>query len=65
MPAAQPSTPKSGRATTGKVAIYVTCYGEHNEPTVVEDLIKVLTHNGIETKLLSSGTMKVYTSKKG
>jgi len=49
-----PTTEESGRrATTGKVAIYVTCYGEHNEPTVVEDLIKVFTHNGIETKLLS------------
>ncbi len=48
-----PSTPKSGRATTGKVAIYVTCYGEHNEPAVVEDLIKVLNHNGVQTKVLS------------
>lgn len=51
--AVTPTTPESGRATTGKVAIYVTCYGEHNEPAVVEDLIKVLTHNGVETKLLS------------
>jgi len=49
----QPTESESRRSTTGKVAIYVTCYGEHNEPTVVEDLIKVLTHNGIETKLLS------------
>ena len=50
---ATPTTPESGRSTTGKVAIYVTCYGEYNEPAVVEDLIKVFTHNGIETKLLS------------
>ena len=28
--------------TTGKVAIYVTCYGYHNEPQVVEDLIAML-----------------------
>ena len=38
--------------TTGKVAIYVTCYGDHNEPQVVEDLIAVLQHNGIEVKVL-------------
>lgn len=47
------TNPETGRTTTGKVAIYVTCYGEHNEPVVVEDLIKVLNHNGIETRLLS------------
>ena len=38
--------------TTGKVAIYVTCYGDHNEPRVVEDLITVLTHNGVDVQLL-------------
>ena len=27
--------------TQGKVAIYVTCYGDHNEPQMVEDLIAV------------------------
>lgn len=39
--------------TTGKVAIFVTCYGEHNEPRVVEDLISVLNHNGVPVKVLS------------
>ncbi len=39
--------------TTGKVAIYVTCYGEHNEPQVVEDMVAVLTHNDIEVTLLN------------
>lgn len=38
--------------TTGKVAIFVTCYGDHNEPQVVEDLISVLRHNGVEVKVL-------------
>ncbi len=38
--------------TTGKVAIYVTCYGDHNTPEVVEDLIGVLNHNGIPVTLL-------------
>jgi Fe-S oxidoreductase len=38
--------------TTGKVAIYVTCYGDHNEPQVVEDMIAVLNHNGIAVRVL-------------
>jgi Fe-S oxidoreductase len=38
--------------TTGKVAIYVTCYGDHNEPQMVEDLVSVLNHNGISVKVL-------------
>ena len=28
---------KACERTTGKVAIYVTCYGDHNEHQVVED----------------------------
>jgi Fe-S oxidoreductase len=39
-------------ATTGKVAIYVTCYGDHNEPQVVEDLIAVLNHNNVPVRVL-------------
>ncbi|MGB1111284.1 MAG: heterodisulfide reductase-related iron-sulfur binding cluster, partial [Gammaproteobacteria bacterium] len=39
--------------TTGKVAIFGTCYGEYNDPTLGEDLLAVLEHNGIETKLVS------------
>ncbi len=39
--------------TTGKVAIYVTCYGNHNTPEIVEDLIAVLNHNGIPTTVLT------------
>lgn len=39
--------------TTGKVAVYVTCYGEHNEPGVVEDLIQILNHNGIRVQVLN------------
>ena len=38
--------------TTGKVAIYITCYGDHNTPQVVEDLACVLDHNGVPTTLL-------------
>ena len=35
-----------------KVAIFVTCYGNRNEPDVIEDLIAILKHNKIETKLV-------------
>ena len=45
-----------GSNTTGKVAIYVTCYGEHNEPDAVEDLVRVLRHNGVAVKLLANAT---------
>ena len=30
---------QAGEGTTGKVAIYVTCYGDHSEHRAVEDLI--------------------------
>src|SRR5262249_28044828 len=39
--------------TTGRVAIFVTCYGEHNEHAIVDDLVAVLVHNGIEVSLLA------------
>tara|TARA_Y100001933_G_scaffold153338_2_gene151745 strand:- start:814 stop:2142 length:1329 start_codon:yes stop_codon:yes gene_type:complete len=45
-----PVTP--GERTTGKVAIYVTCYGDHNEPRVVEDLVAVLNHNNVPVRIL-------------
>ena len=41
-----------GSKTTGKVAIFVTCYGNHNEPEIVKSLIDVLIHNGISVRLL-------------
>lgn len=33
--------------TTGKVALFATCYGNYNEPHIGEDLVAVLEHNGI------------------
>lgn len=41
------STAQSTDRTTGKVAVYATCYGQYNDPQVVEDLAVVLQHNGI------------------
>jgi len=37
--------------TTGKVALYVTCYGNYNEPHVSEDLVAVFRHNDIPVVL--------------
>ena len=41
------------RRTTGKVAIFATCYGNYNAPVLGEDLIKVLEHNGIIVSLVN------------
>jgi glycerol-3-phosphate dehydrogenase subunit C len=38
-------------ATKGKVALYVTCYGNYNEPHVNEDLVAVFRHNDIPVVL--------------
>jgi len=38
--------------TSGKVAIFITCYGDYNQPQMVEDLAAVLRHNGVAVKLL-------------
>ena len=43
---ARPST-----TTTGRVAIYATCYGEH-EAQASKDLVAVLDHNGIPVRVL-------------
>ncbi|WP_455375249.1 heterodisulfide reductase-related iron-sulfur binding cluster [Kaarinaea lacus] len=42
--------PEAAGETTGKVALFATCYGNRNEPQVGEDLIAVLQHNGIQVK---------------
>ena len=52
-PESEGGAPVAGSATTGKVAIFVTCYGEYSEPDAVDDLARVLRHNGIEVKLLA------------
>lgn len=33
--------------TSGKVALFATCYGNRNAPGIGEDLVSVLEHNGI------------------
>ncbi len=47
-----PTRARPTDATTGKVAIFGTCYGEYNEPHLGEDLIAVFEHNGIPTMVI-------------
>jgi len=44
--------PAAGGA--GKVALFVTCYDNYNEPGPVEDLIAVFGHNGIACEVVQS-----------
>jgi glycerol-3-phosphate dehydrogenase subunit C len=39
--------------TTGKVALFVTCYGNRNEPELDEDLVAVFEHNDIPVTLIT------------
>jgi glycerol-3-phosphate dehydrogenase subunit C len=59
--AAGPSAGGAGAATavratdqtTGKVALFVTCYGNRNEPELDEDLVAVFAHNDIPVTLIA------------
>jgi len=46
--------PVATAATTGRVGLFVTCYGNRHEPAIVEDLVAVLEHNGIPVTLAGS-----------
>ncbi len=39
--------PTTVGATTGKLALYATCYGNYNSPQIGADFIKVFQHNGV------------------
>ena len=45
-------TSKSAGKTTGKVALYATCYGNYNSPHLGEDFSKVFRHNEIHIELV-------------
>jgi Fe-S oxidoreductase len=55
---ARPGTVEGGRGaqatarTTGRVALFATCYGNRNEPGLDEDLVAVFEHNAIQMTLL-------------
>lgn len=38
--------------TRGQLAIFATCYCDHSAPAVVEDLVAILGHNAIPTRLV-------------
>jgi Fe-S oxidoreductase len=44
--------PKPVGDTTGKLALYATCYGNYNSPEIGEDFIKVFQHNGVHIDLV-------------
>ncbi len=43
----QPIEPVPMNGTTGKLALYATCYGNYNTPGIGEDFMKVFQHNGV------------------
>lgn len=45
------SVPESVEGTRGQVALFITCYGNHNQPGLAEDLVAVFEHNDIPIKL--------------
>lgn len=45
--------PAEAGPTRGRVALFTTCYGNYNNPQIVEDMAAVLRHNGIHVELLS------------
>lgn len=45
---------ESTATTTGKVALFATCFGNYNEPEIGEDLIKVFEHNGLQVQLVQN-----------
>ena len=51
-PLLQAQEPKPVGNTTGKVALYATCYGNYNSPEVGEDFVKVFQHNGIHIDIV-------------
>ncbi len=43
----KPIEPVPMNGTTGKLALYATCYGNYNTPSIGEDFMKVFQHNGV------------------
>ncbi|MCK4711174.1 MAG: Fe-S oxidoreductase, partial [Gammaproteobacteria bacterium] len=46
--------PTKTETTTGKVALFGTCYGEYNEPHLGEDLVAVFEHNKIPVSIVNN-----------
>lgn len=48
----QATPPKPAGLTTGKVALYATCYGNYNAPHLADDFAKVFRHNGVHLSIV-------------
>jgi len=48
----QDITPTPLGKTTGKVALYATCYGNYNSPHLGDDIYKVYQHNNIQIEMV-------------
>ncbi|MBL4761865.1 MAG: Fe-S oxidoreductase [Gammaproteobacteria bacterium] len=46
--------PEPTTTTTGKVALFGTCYANHNEPEIGEDMIAIFEHNTIQIQLIEN-----------
>jgi len=44
-------SPEPTDQTRGKVAIFVTCYGNRNDPDTIDDMVRVFEHNNIPVRL--------------
>ena len=44
-------TPEPDEITRGRVAVFITCYGNRNAPRDVEDMIRIFLHNNIGVRL--------------
>ena len=44
--------PQPANGTTGKVALFATCYGNYNSPQLGDDFFKIFEHNGIAIELV-------------
>ncbi len=40
--------------TSGRVALFSTCYGNYNEPQIGEDMIRVFEHNNLQVQLVQN-----------
>ena len=47
----RPAEASPAGVTRGKAAVFATCYGNRNQPSLVEDLVAVFEHNGVGTAL--------------
>jgi Fe-S oxidoreductase len=51
-PLLQPISPSPIGDTTGKLALYATCYGNYNSPEIGVDFVKVFQHNGVHIDIV-------------